>query len=339
VVQLAGGSYGSQAIDGTKAAPGVVFRPASGQQPVFNVVEMHGENVELRDVKATYWDVIYPGRGFVARNVDVEWFETHGGRDVTVVGGDIGPSYNPGGSSANIRIGYGANNSGVDQPTRNLVIDGVYIHDFRRGTDADHMECLFVIGVDGMVLRNSTLVRCDIYAIFFTRAWWSNAGIIDNTNILLENNVFDESTNHGQYQDTYDSVRFSDWMNSFVNITVRYNSFRQDFSFGDNPKQNVQVYGNIAPRGWCSTGNVNYHHNVWQWDSNEPCGPTDKVVVGSQWGLEMLGFQNPGAIDLHLKPGSPGINAGSAAAYPQTDKDGKARPVGGAPDAGAYESG
>jgi parallel beta-helix repeat protein len=48
-------------------------------------------------------------------------------------------------------------------------------------------------------------------------------------------------------------------------------------------------------------------------------------------------FVNPAAFDLRLRAGSPAINAGSAALAPTTDRDGVARPQGGAFDLGAYE--
>jgi len=48
-------------------------------------------------------------------------------------------------------------------------------------------------------------------------------------------------------------------------------------------------------------------------------------------------FVNPATFDLHLRSGSPAINAGSAELAPGTDRDGVARPQGGAFDLGAYE--
>jgi hypothetical protein len=342
VVELAGGTYpAGQEVHGTK--PGgvrVVFVAASRARPYLpGGITISADRLELRRLRVDYFDAIAGSDGLTARNVDSNWFEVHGARNVRVLGGDVGPSYRPGDSSPNVLITYGDDAQGESNVMpQNVVIDGATFHDFRRGTDADHMECMFVVGVDGLTVRNSRFIRCDIYSIFFTQAWWDAPGLVKpSRNILLENNVFDSSTDHGEYGETYDSVRFSDWMDHFENITVRYNSFKQDFSFGDNPKRSVEVYGNIGPRGWCSNGDVDYHHNVWQWNTGERCGARDRMVRGKQWGFEMLGFEDPGSIDLRLKPSSPGVNAGFTGAYPRRDIAGKQRPAGGAPDAGAYE--
>ena len=46
---------------------------------------------------------------------------------------------------------------------------------------------------------------------------------------------------------------------------------------------------------------------------------------------------NQSSLDLHLKPGSPAIDAGTAEAAPSVDFDGTPRPQGLAFDIGAYE--
>ena len=49
-------------------------------------------------------------------------------------------------------------------------------------------------------------------------------------------------------------------------------------------------------------------------------------------------FVDPAKGDLHLKAGSPCINAGTATKAPTTDKEGNARSIGSAPDIGAFEA-
>ena len=46
---------------------------------------------------------------------------------------------------------------------------------------------------------------------------------------------------------------------------------------------------------------------------------------------------NPAAFDLHLRAGSPAIDAGSATLAPSSDRDGIGRPQGAGFDLGAYE--
>jgi hypothetical protein len=48
-------------------------------------------------------------------------------------------------------------------------------------------------------------------------------------------------------------------------------------------------------------------------------------------------FVNAPAFDLHLRAGSPAIDAGSATLAPNADRDGTARPQGAGFDVGAYE--
>jgi hypothetical protein len=49
-------------------------------------------------------------------------------------------------------------------------------------------------------------------------------------------------------------------------------------------------------------------------------------------------YVNRAALDLHLLPGSPGIDQGNPASFPANDIDGQARPRGAAPDVGADET-
>jgi hypothetical protein len=340
VVELAAGVYADTVLAGSKGVPGVVFRPAAGASvSLSGQLLVDADNVELRDLRLPSFDVRAESDGFTARNLDVGWFEVHGASNVRVLGGDVGPSYRPGDASPNVRISYGQDAQGnLNVLPRNLLIDGVSFHDFRRGTPDDHMECMFVIGADGLTIRNSRFLRCDIYSIFFTQAFWDAPGLVKTTtNVLLENNFFDESTNNGEYGQAYNAVRFSDWMDRFNNITVRYNSAKQDISFGDNPKTNVRFYGNVSPLGQCVAG-IQYDHNVWQSAKARRCDPTDTVVVGKKDDVSRLGFVDPAALDLRLSADSPAIDRGNRNDYPATDILGRRRPRGPAPDAGAVEA-
>ena len=322
-VYLRSGDYGDQTIVGTRATPpaGVpklVFAPDRGASVSVGYLQIHADNFELRGLKLAGFDTRADSDGFTARGVDMNVFGVFGSSNTKIIGGDVGPSYNPGGSSIPVYITYG--NDGTVAPT-NLLIDGVLFHDFKRGTPDDHMECMMVIGGSGITIRNSRFLRCDIFDIYFTQ--W--AGPDPPRNILLENNWFDETTTDGQYGNTTYAVRFGDYMREFTNILVRYNSAKQDISMGDNPKQNVSFIANVAPNYGCTDG-IFYAYNVW---NGRRCGPTDRR--GS------TDFVDASRLDLRLPANAPAVDHGDKKNYPRRDIFGHKRPRGKAPDAGAVE--
>jgi hypothetical protein len=331
-VSVAGGSYGNQPVTGTKSAPKVVFQPAPGASVSISDSTITASNLEFDNLNISYLETDYQSDGFTCRNCSLGNFGVYGSANTSIVGGQSGPSYNPGGSTPPIYITYG--NNGTIAPT-NLLLDGVYIHDYRRGTTADHMECMMVVGGNGITIRNSRFVRCDIFDIYFTE--W--AGPAPPKNITLENNFFDETTNDGQYCGcTSYAVRFGDYMTEFTNIMVDYNSAKEPITIGDNPKTNVSFIGNLMPWGGC-TANVTYLYNVMQNSTSNACGATNTAVIGPQYGYSNLGFVDPGSVNLDLSSVSPAINKGDPLSYPGRDIEGNARPAGPAPDAGANEAG
>jgi hypothetical protein len=86
------------------------------------------------------------------------------------------------------------------------------------------------------------------------------------------------------------------------------------------------MIGNVAPLDNCDS-RVSYSHNVWL---GRKCGATDKKV-------STLGFVDAAKLDLHLRAGSPALDAGDPKSFPARDIDGQHRPAGSGPDAGADE--
>jgi hypothetical protein len=334
VVEAGTGSYGEQWIRGSIDSPGVLFRPAVGASPSVAKLRVAADNVEVQSMRVQYWEGRAESNGLTMRNVDSNVFGIYGASNLKVLGGDVGPSYNPGGTSTVAYITWGASGTVL---SRNIVFDGVYFHDFRRGTPEDHMECVFVTGVDGLVIRNSRFQRCDIFSIYFGTPWWGAPEILKN--VTIENNFFDKSTADGRYDVccTHYSIRVADDWDLVENLRVAYNSFLQPASLDGVSKVNVSAIGNVSAYGGCARS-VSYAYNVWQHDSVQRCSSTDKGVVGEAWGYDKLGFVNPGTLDLRLRPGSRAIDSGDRSDFPRRDIEGKRRPTGRAPDAGAIEA-
>jgi hypothetical protein len=116
------------------------------------------------------------------------------------------------------------------------------------------------------------------------------------------------------------------------NWVVRYNTFETGVS---NPKvaTSGRWVGNLGD--WECASGMTYRYNVGQ-----NCGDLDSGLfpaASTKTKPAPFGWLNPGAYDFHLKPTSPAVDLGDPEDYPPTDRDGKPRNVGWAPDAGAYE--
>jgi hypothetical protein len=324
VVYVRAGDYREQTIQGTKPKPGVVLRPAPHATVRVEWFEVHADNLELRGFRTGGWNAYADSDGFTARNLHASNFEIWGAQNTRILGGSYGPAYDPGGKTLVDFIAYGGPDSAPIRP-RNVLIDGVYIHDVRRADSASHNECMFVNAGDGITIRNSRFQRCDIFDIFFTRGPFGPPA----THVVLENNFFDRATADGRYDVccTYYSVRFSDQIGTLEHVTLRYNSSRQPLNIGTSNNVDVNVIANVGPRKQSEcTGGVTFAYNVW---TSARCSSTDKR--GSS------GFVDALRMNLHLKRGSKAINAGDPTSFPRGDIDGQRRPVGRTPDAGADE--
>lgn len=376
VVEVAGGSYGSQVIMNRDAlrnlSPGcepgstancVVFRPAPGATVRINgVLEVRGSSVwvdgtasgsilspESRsyNIQVTgYLDTEagsesnYPDHvildGIDATNIGAFNVDTVTFQDI-----DVGPATVTSGCA--IREGPGFENKigfggGVTYVPRNVTFDRVVIHDQngdqgRIGSDC-HFGGLFVVTVDGLTIRNSIFSQNVVYNIqiqnFSGRA---------PTNVTMENNWFGCPVEwlyvSATTCDNQPDVQFNA-ASMFSNYLFRYNSFAAGLGqmVGGASYSNVRVYGNAGSGpSQCFSG-WTFGYNAW--DKNA-CASTD-VSLGS------LPFVDPrpGQENLRLSPGSRAIDLVTATASEYvigSDIAGSARPLGGARDAGATETG
>jgi hypothetical protein len=336
-VEMAAGTYGDTALslDSAKTSTqDVLFRPAAGAtvtiSPQFHIYARH---LQLRGLRFTgkLWiessavDVTL--RNDTLKNFDLYSSGSQSSREISFIGGSIGPS-----PDENNRIA--SNGTSTTASPENILFDGVKFHDFTLSPGSSaHVECLQVWAVNGLTIRNSTFRNCEVFDIFLQKL--PGGAAATPSNILIENNFFD-CCRSGYY-----SIRFGDHAGtSWKNVTIRNNSLNKEINPDPSvPYSNVKILNNVGPavKFWSgSTGNlqakpagIEVDHNVWY--AGSKVGPSDKVAPS--------GFRNAAAFDFHLTAGAAAIDASDPANSPTRDIDGDARPAGAAPDAGADETG
>ena len=319
-VSVAPGSYPSQtiAVDSSKASTADVTFLGNGATTGEIVVE--ASHLTLKDFNTGGWKASEGSSDITFQNVNV----THGGfyvnsaTNVSVLGGvvDGAGQYWTNGNDVKTMSTTSVVPSGI-------LFDGVTIQNYRRAPgSSDHVDCLHVMAVNGLTIRNSRFANCEAFDVLFTKYLGPTP-----SNILIENNFF-RCCGSGFY-----SVQLGgDHGEAFQNVTIRNNSADKGMTVGEdgsNTVANVDYYNNDVPDiGGCNRNGVTADYNVL-FDQNAKCGPHDLLVAS--------GFVS--ATDLHLVAGAPAINAGLAGQSPATDIDGQARPQGPAPDIGADEAG
>jgi hypothetical protein len=336
VVELAAGTYGDQAVladPSHTSVQDVVFRPATGATVIV------GTKPLATRTKTTIALDIDGAKHITIKDMTIrgDAVASGGAEDVTfdnlTASNGVPGAYAPttditfrGGSYGNV-INYKAEvyPSGNGTHNVNFTMDGTVLHDVR-STDlaAYHVECILVSDANGAVFRKLKTYNCDVFDL--------SLGVFSDgvlRNVLVENNFF--ASTGGTVSS---SLGLNTNTTSWNGLTVRNNRslvyMRHPVCSGGC--SNVTYSGNVSPlvnSGQCVAGVV-YRYNVWT-GTGQKCGGTDKAVGDPL-------FVNPGAADLHLRAGSPAIDAGDATGAPADDFDGDARPTGAAPDAGADES-
>ena len=337
MIEVAGGSYGNQIVRARRTPPGsafVVFRPAAGAVVTMSRLENDASRVEFRDLRVdSFFNYGFNGGsqdGVVFRNLDANTFCIGGGRNISVLGGDIGPSLS-------------SNATGQQQPCvakfpgqsapapANVLIEGVRFHDHNHA-DSTHTECLQVGGVSGLTIRRNTFRNCaqtaSLHIGRYDAAWPSR-------DVLIENNFF--LSNSGASSEPLGNIQYN---RSEPGLIIRYNSFAGSGGYSvfatldSRPPAtpSARIYGNAAYRpahsqpdnyAPCDTRAI-YSHNIWR---GATCSPTDLNADPLFISLT----------DLHLRRGSPAIDRGDASRFPRRDIDGSRRPDGRTPDSGADE--
>jgi hypothetical protein len=322
---VAAGTYGGQNMSGLAAKPTadkIVFRPAGGAVTLDSLNISGSQNIEVRDMKAP-WNVRGNAKNITLRNItilDQEFGGYVGGVDgLEILGGEIG--------RIDPQDGLHLNNA--DGPNSNVMVDGLYMHDLTRNTDNTvHTDCVQTGSITNLIIRNSRFVNCATQGIFLNPY---NGGV--SKNITLENNWI------GPAQLGYNAI----YVGGSQNVTIRNNSIVGSAMFVGGEASGVKVVGNILTNMenyGCQVAASNsdtFAYNV----TNSTCSGAANNVTNASVASQFVNSSaaNAGTFDLHLKSGAAAIDKGSPSDYPSTDFDGKSRPAGGAPDAGASEYG
>lgn len=335
------GIYGRQVLaEGTKK---VTIRSVSRRRPVLGTTEVNASNVTLSRFRIRRNDDPGPNVATLEANgddntynridVDTKFVSTRQGISAS---GDRNVFRN--GSTFNV----------VDE--KGALVGGSHVtfvdfdfHDVRLTGSQIHNECVYSSGPN-LTVRRSHFWNCPTMDLFITRGTWWNQPAYGG--VTIENNLFEHSTMEEPGSWHYYGLLFGGQLRydgaPLANLKVRYNTFEQAVGLdsGFRASGDSEWVGNVGG-GWDCIPGMQYRYNVGQ-----KCSGTDKSVSRpSSCGppgcrtaqTATQGWIAPGKHDFRLKAGAPAVNAGDPADFPRVDKDGRRRPGGRRPDAGAYE--
>ena len=278
------------------------------------------------------------------RGVRMGSFRLENAQRLLVANSEIGPS------STVIKVGASADDLGAnctDEPPSDITFVGNDIHNFREASAASHMECVFVEGVQGLVIRRNIVRGCSVFSIFFKQQL--AAGLFGMQDILIENNFLGCPVASAFRSAGTTSMSFSE--GNYTNLTVRNNSicgnllFRKDLP---GTWTNVVAEGNLGKQistgspsvSVCTAAGVTVRDNAWTAASKCPADLASGVVTGwidVETSEEINSSTSDPTIDYHLAAGAWAID--KAPSGPSQDFDQQARPSGSSYDVGADEAG
>jgi hypothetical protein len=328
-VIVAGGTYPGQTLtgDATKTSTDdVVFVAAPGQSVVLDGgLELRGaSHLTVRGLAVHELEFFYPSEDITAEGIDDNGhLGIWGASNVTLRGGAVYETTPSGNDPA---IGADSFGQGTHVP-KNILIDGVYFHDWQLKDPTDHIECIQIWLADGLTIRNSRFRHCAHHALFINQYAPVLAGASLMRNVTIENNFFD-NPNVGFYAI---QIRTPNTPGvACENFLIRNNSFLQG-TFIDCAGTGNRVEDNILPSigfGNCSVAGWTYSYNLVA-TPQSGCGATNLAGKAD--------FVDAATLDLHLRADSPGIDRAAPRSYAKRDVDGQLRPQHRRADIGADE--
>jgi hypothetical protein len=221
-------------------------------------------------------------------------------------------------SIANIPSNTGNGQVGIFVETKNDLIDSNLIFGIGR-TGGQFLNNDHGIYIDGALGAASTTVQNNILGTAMGWPLQFYPGTMDS--MLVINNTFDGTPPPGSTRPAGCIVQGAVLTNSRIANNICY-----------NPPGGVMVYASCCG---ASNSNVSIENNVTTAGSviDNSSGTSESSNITNASGSVL--FNNVGANDYHLVPGSPAIGAGTSSGAPAVDSDGN--PRGSRIDAGAYE--
>lgn len=340
LILVRAGTYGRQVLPG--GSKRVTIRGAKGTRPVFGTTKVEATNVSLVGIKIERNDdpgpyvatleVTGANNTFDRIDVDSKFMSSSiNGRQGILNSGDRNLYKN--GSTYNVIDDKGALIGGVG-----VTFDNFDFHDVRASHELVHNECAYSLAPN-LTVRNSHFWNCATMDLFIERGTWFGQGLY--CCVTIENNVFEHSTqlSPDSWHHYSLGVHGGD-VQEMRNWRVINNTF-ETTAGADLPAPGT-IWANNIGRWSCNPG-ATYSHNA-----GTKCSATDKAVSPpsscgppncSSRVTAPYRWANPAEHDFRLLPGSPAINIGDPQQSPRRDNEGYARPLGSAPDAGAYETG
>jgi hypothetical protein len=343
-VRVKGGTYGRQVLPGGKKKLAILN--AAGARPVLGTMTVRASNVVLggfsivrnRDPGAFTATLEAFGDHNVYKRIRVNTKKKHA-RQGIAASGDWNVFKR--GSTFNVVDEKGALVGG-----RHVTFVHFKFHDVVATNSSVHNECIYSLGPH-LTVKRSRFWNCATMDLFVTRGdYWQPTPQAPYGGITIENNVFEHPRMPGGTGWHYYGLLFGGQLNfdgaALHNYRVRYNTFETAVSLNSSfvATGNSEWVGNIGG-GWDCIPGMAYRHNVGKKCSSSDvrvrrpysCGPPgcSSVQKATQ------GWVNPKHHNFHLRRGAPGVGRGSPSDFPPIDLDGKRRPKGARPDAGAYE--
>jgi hypothetical protein len=223
---------------------------------------------------------------------------------------------------------------GFEGGSDDMLIENNYWHNIGVVGGEVHNECAYVDGGDRQVWRGNYFDKCPTMALAFTN---SNGGP-PYSDVVVENNVFTHTLDNDQHWHPSCAFRIGlgyNGQNTIYGWIVRYNTFEVDVCIDTTTGGGSSWIGNLG--GIQCVSPFTYRYNVGQTCGGVGDFPVSPAINDAQHPNQAPFYVNAPAGDFHLRPGSAAIDRGDPGNFPPTDRDGWIRPVGPAPDAGAYE--
>jgi hypothetical protein len=213
---------------------------------------------------------------------------------------------------------YGFTGLYTGASANNITIDGNVLHDIGRNSGSvNHDHALYLHGSYFTITNN---------LFYNNKHGWDIQTADTFQNVLIANNTF-------MYGNPSRDGNILLWGTGQSNITIRNNIFYK-------PTNYAVVYCGAAFSG-TNVADYNIAYGASAFSGGDECGGgSGSFSIGTNLTADpMLMNTSTAPYDIHLRAGSPAIDAGAAISAVTTDFDGNKRPQGAAYDIGATEYG